>query len=103
MGALIEISTGSNPEVSIATTELHPSLTGLCVHPGESGAQLLTRLADTVQDCLVESSRQWGRAWPACPDLSHDHPLSASYSSPGMWTCPLSGDVVAPIGQLSGP
>ena len=100
---LIEISTGSSPEVAIATSERHPSVTGLYVHPGEYEAQLLTRLADAVQDCLVESSRMWGSAWPACPDPSHEHPLSASCSSPGMWTCPLSGEVVAPIGQLGRP
>jgi hypothetical protein len=99
----IEISAGSSPEVAIASVEVNPWLTGLYVHPGESEAQLVTRLADTVQDCVAESRKMWGLAWPSCPDPSHHHPLSASYSSPGMWVCPSSGTEIAPIGQLQRP
>jgi hypothetical protein len=99
----IEVSTGGSPEVTIATIEVDPSLTGLYTHPGESEAQLVTRLADTVQDCVAESRERWGLAWPPCPDPSHRHPLNASYSSPGMWVCPESGTAIAPIGQLPPP
>jgi hypothetical protein len=99
----IEISAGGSPEVAIATIEVDPSLTGLYVHPGESEAQLVTRLSDTVQDCVAESGERWGLAWPSCPDPSHRHPLSAPYSSPGMWVCPASGTAIAPIGRLPPP
>jgi hypothetical protein len=99
----IEISAGGSPEVEISTIEVDPSLTGLYTHPGESEAQLVTRLADTVQDCVAESRRRWGLAWPPCPDPSHHHPLSASYSSPGVWVCPASGTAIALIGQLPPP
>jgi hypothetical protein len=96
----IELSPGGSPEVEISTIEVDPSRTGLYTHPGESEAQLVTRLADTVQDCVAESRGRWGLAWPPCPDPSHRHPLSASYSSPGMWVCPASGTAIALIGQL---
>lgn len=100
---VIDFSTGTSPEVSIATTGTRPSVTGISSHPGESEAALVTRLASTVQDCLVESRRHVGQAWPACPDPSHHHPLDAPYSSPGVWVCPSSRAVVAAIGQLEHP
>jgi hypothetical protein len=99
----IEISAGGSPEVDISTIRggshadraLHP--------PGRVRGTARDRLADTVQDCVAESRRRWGLAWPPCPDPSHHHPLSASYSSPGVWVCPASGTAIALIGQLPPP
>lgn len=95
----IGLSVGTNPEISIATTEVTPSVTGTFLHPGETEDQLTSRLASTVQDCLTESRRHVGVAWPPCPHPSHAHPLDPD-RSPGRWTCPTTGGPVATIGQL---
>lgn len=97
---IVEISTGTDPEISIATTETNPTATGVSSHRGETEAELVTRLASAVQDCVVESRRHFGLAWPPCPHPSHRHPLDAPYGTPGVWICPVTHDLVAEIGEL---
>lgn len=99
----IDISPGTSPEIVIATSEVTPSVTGLYLHPGEADAQLAARLADTVQDCVMESRKHWGKPWPRCPDPTHHHPLDASDANTGSWICPATGRVVAEIGHLRYP
>jgi hypothetical protein len=75
--------------------------------PSESAAETpeeaVVRAAEIVQDAMVEALATARRppVWPECP-LHSNHPLSAaSVESSAVWCCPLTGDVVAPIGGLS--
>ncbi|WP_215815032.1 hypothetical protein [Pimelobacter sp. 30-1] len=64
----------------------------------ESRQHLLLRLADQLQDELVESSAGWGRPLPPC-DLHPHHPLQAGLvDDAAVWCCPATGAARFPVG-----
>ena len=100
---VIEIPWGSEPaDACVYVPGVTPMATGVVTHPGESLDQLIVRLADTVQDCIVESRRYRGQAWPRCPiHPSANHPLSPrSIEGHSQWVCPVLGDSIAAVGML---
>ncbi len=99
----IEIPWGSEPaDAWISIPGVTPLTTGVVTHPGEPLDHLIVRVADTIQDCIVESRRYRGQAWPKCPvHPSANHPLSPrSIEGHSHWVCPVFGESVAAIGML---
>jgi hypothetical protein len=54
-------------------------------------------LADRLREHSLDEEI-WG-GWPMCP--GHHHPMGTSVDDgDGVWMCPATGTVVAPIGRL---
>jgi hypothetical protein len=68
---------------------------------GETGEELLVRLADYVQEQFFPETRQaWGEARPPCP--GHTHPaVPAVIDGEAWWLCPKSGEKLARFGTLA--
>lgn len=80
--------------------------TGVWVLVEETLAEGVARVADQVQDLVVESlpARGLPAVWPECPDHPDRHPLQARcVDGAAVWVCPREGRVVARIGGLAAP
>lgn len=63
----------------------------------EPRAHAVLRLADRIQDELVESSAGWGRPLPPC-DLHPQHPLQAELvDGAAVWCCPVTQEARRPV------
>lgn len=61
-------------------------------------ALVLHRLAEHLQDELVESAAGWGQPLPPC-DLHPQHPLQADLvDGAAVWCCPVTHEARRPIG-----
>lgn len=73
--------------------------------PDSSGLPARVRdLAEQFQDAVTEELWSAGSepAWPPCPRHPGSHPLEAVAMNVATWRCPMSGIVVAQVGQLGG-
>ncbi|RKN43836.1 hypothetical protein [Streptomyces hoynatensis] len=64
---------------------------------------VLAGIAEQVQEWAVEALWQEGlpAVWPECPAHPRTHPLAATVAGgTAVWSCPRSGRVVAPVGEL---
>ena len=76
-----------------------PGATGLNASPGEPWPHLLARVAETVQEVIIESQRNWGAAFPPCP-LHPGSPLWPSIvEEEAVWTCIDGGGIAVVIGE----
>jgi hypothetical protein len=69
-------------------------------------AERLADLAEQLQEWEVEELAATGRpaTWPECPSHPNSHPLSPeSHDGEAVWSCPVSGQVMARIGALRAP
>ncbi len=76
------------------------SRVGVYVPADDDESAQLVRLADLVQDVIVEELPARGRpaVWPECPDHPDSHPLQpAETDGPAMWSCPRTGRRVRAI------
>ena len=66
-------------------------------------ARQLVDVTSQVQDWIVEElwSQRQASTWPECPEHPQSHPLKPTLKGGvAVWTCPVSGSVVAEIGSL---
>ncbi|GAA3041629.1 hypothetical protein [Streptomyces glomeratus] len=76
---------------------------GVSGGPGDTPAERPAYLADQVQDWEVGALCTEGvpAVWPHCPAHPDAHPLTATVvRDEAVWTCPRSGETVAPVGGL---
>ena len=65
----------------------------------EDEEEATRELAWHFQDDLLQEL--WGTAWPSCP--GHPHPADPLlHGGVATWCCPLTGDLIARIGELNG-
>ncbi len=63
-----------------------------------TGPELLTRIAEQLQEDLAESSAGWGEARPPCPH--HPHPaVPAVRDAEAWWICTRSQELLYRIGR----
>lgn len=88
---------------------------GLWVYvPGELGAVgvwhqesedfsgVVVRVAEAVQEVIVESGRFFGAAFPPCP-AHPTHPLWAEVQDgEALWVCATDAQVTVPVGRIGG-
>jgi hypothetical protein len=76
---------------------------GVAVDRQATEAERVVEAADTAQEMVIEGEL-WARGatnWPRCPTHPATHPIEARVvDDVAAWVCPVSGDVVAPIGGL---
>ena len=83
--------------------------------PGELGAvgiwnqesddfpSLVVRVAESVQEVIVESGRFFGAAFPPCP-AHQNHPLWAeAREGEAVWVCRTDRHVAVPVGEMAKP
>ncbi|MGV9884693.1 hypothetical protein [Streptomyces sp. NPDC003006] len=81
---------------------------GLVARVGAGVAERMADFADQAQDWAVEALCAQSRpaVWPECPAHPDSHPLAAGVvkgvEGVAVWSCPRSGRVVAPVGELGG-
>ena len=77
------------------------SATGVVLEPEDSGAVLLVRVADVLQDQVFDQLEQtWGEARPPCP--GHQHPANPELlDEDAWWVCPRSRERIGRIGRLT--
>jgi hypothetical protein len=81
--------------------------TGCGVHVcvGHPLSEHLVRLADQVQDEIVEQlcAERRPAVWPECPDHPDSHPLAPTLlDGAATWVCPRGGRPIGRIGGLVG-
>ena len=94
---------GNTP--GMATAMMHSSdgsATGVSVDADDSPAAQLARVADQVQDWVIEQLWSSGPTnWPRCPLHPSSHPMTAAVSDgAAVWTCPVTATVVCAVGSL---
>lgn len=76
---------------------------GVAVDRHASEAERVVSAAEVVQEMVIEGEL-WARGatnWPRCPHHPTTHPVEPRVvDDVAAWVCPLSGDVVVPIGGL---
>jgi hypothetical protein len=83
-----------------------PYRTGIRVLLGAGPGYQLTDLAEQVQEWEIEALAEARRpaTWPECPAHPRTHPLRpVEHDDRAVWSCPSSGDVICPIGELIQP
>jgi|SRR5665213_803724 len=74
---------------------------GLSGFEGLEWGSFVARVADTLQEGIIESVDHWGTAFPVC--RAHGvHPMdSAVLDDDAFWVCPKGSGMPIPIGTLS--
>lgn len=76
---------------------------GISVLRSATPSQRIAAAADQAQEWAIEG-QLWGAGatnWPRCPRHPSTHPMQATtVKDSAVWVCPLSEEVVAPIGDL---
>lgn len=89
--------------LSVVLVGADGSSTGVSVPLDATAAERVALAADQVQEWVVEDQlwRAGATAWPSCPAPRHTHPTRAvAADGVAAWACPVSGEVVAPVGGL---
>jgi hypothetical protein len=77
------------------------SAIGLPLVWAEDWDEWLVRVADIIQEAVIEDPQHWGSASPQCPSHPDGHPLNAAIrEGVAIWCCP-KGNFYAPIGSLA--
>jgi hypothetical protein len=75
--------------------------TGLTDHGGP-WLDLLVKVAEDIQEVVIESRRHFGIAFPACPEHPN-HPMWPEIrGDQAVWECQQGGDAFTPLGSLTG-
>jgi len=77
--------------------------TGISVRLADPQAERLARVADQVQDWVIEElwSRHEPTNWPTCPAHPDSHPLiCVTRDGTAVWTCPIDLTEFSPVGSL---
>lgn len=78
-----------------------PGMVGIEVFDGQTQASLVVRVADVVQEVLMEGERHFGISFPPCPAHPGTHPMWAEErDGEAVWACKVDRHVVVPIGEL---
>jgi hypothetical protein len=74
---------------------------GTGIYLGDSHKQAWEAVLHMTAEMQDVAFEVFWRPWPECPQHPNSHPLEPDESQ-GLvvWTCPASGDVVAPVGEL---
>jgi hypothetical protein len=104
---VVPVESESQPDGTLVAwcRDAEGNAAGILLPPGVTGAEATVAIAEQVQDAAVESEWTDGRptAWPPCPLHPRRHPLEPLLAlGAAVWSCPVAGSVVAPIGALSG-
>lgn len=77
--------------------------TGTRIPVGETFAESVERVADRVQEGIIESKAHFGTAFPSCPRHG-GHPMwPEARVDRAVWVCHTDHDLVIPVGQLQPP
>jgi len=64
---------------------------GLCDSEGMPWEDLVVRIADTLQERIIEGSEHWGATFPTCPK-HRSHPMNAEVvADVASWVCRQGG------------
>jgi hypothetical protein len=101
---ILDAPASDDPDVeSVWLRGMGGSRTGIVLERGTTAASALVRVADQVQDFLVEeqAARGASTSWPECPVHPGTHPLRPRDTKGGAaWECPRSPQIAFPIGEL---
>lgn len=78
--------------------------TGISVSLTDPQAERLARVADQVQDWVIEElwSRREPTNWPPCPTHPNSHPLiCVTRNGTAVWACPIDQTEFSSVGSLS--
>ena len=76
------------------------SSSGTRIPEGESYPEVIERVADRVQETLVESRAHFGESFPTCPKHG-GHPMWAeAREGQALWVCHSDREFVIPIGSF---
>ena len=74
---------------------------GVNVYLPDPEPNRIARVADHVQEWVIEARWTKGSNWPPCPRHPSTHPLQAqSRAGLAVWVCPKDGAVISEIGSL---
>lgn len=76
---------------------------GVGLADSEHFASLVVRVAEAIQEVVVESGRFFGAAFPPCP-AHPNHPLWAEVQGgEAVWACPTDKLLTVPVGDVGAP
>lgn len=74
---------------------------GVWVQESDHFADLVVRVAEAIQEVVVESGRFFGAAFPPC-SAHPQHPLWAEVQQgEAVWACPSDKQLTVPVGHVS--
>lgn len=90
----------SRPEISGWVFPAGSGAIGIFVTDFEPWDDTVVRVAEVIQEAVIEGGQHWGMAFPPCP-RHPSHPLDP-YVIGGLasWVCPLRAPVQIPIGSF---
>ena len=95
--------TGNSETTSAMLWGLDGGGSGVSVSRSASSVERIADMADQVQEWAIED-QLWSAGatnWPRCPAHPNTHPLeAAAVNDKAVWICPMSREVVAPIGEV---
>jgi hypothetical protein len=73
---------------------------GIWAPEGEPSRELVVRVAEVIQEGVIEGPENWGAAFPPCPEHPN-HPMDAAVAGGiASWVCPKGLTDPIPIGKI---